>query len=609
MADDLLRHAALDPAKQDDHGRTPMHWAAAGGQLRAFEYFRARTDVTLLDREGLSVLHLAAQHGHHEVVESLLADPEFWAAQPAGKDVLTPLELAARHRHARVVAALISASYPSARRPDRDSPLHLAIRGPDLSNEYEASREDALQTVRELLKDPDTHPNERGRDGKSAFERAEGHVLIRRALLRDPRFQVSTPLDSGKTPLMVAAKDGDRVLVDQILERPDALVDHVHDGTSAAVTLLRAEMGDRVLQLVESHRIDPWRAASPTLLAASIVAGERALTESLMTLAIAHQPPLPASMFQDALPAAFARGDCSTVNRLLAQGATPDWVDPEDGLTALASAMEFGRLDVAELVLSKADTSLSHRDGWGRSALDIAPVSLRNALAARFSPAIAAAAARVDELAAAARLDPVGEPFYVGAWQASSRRDAILAKASLDRARYSTGERTEISERSLPYYRDTRLVRISDPAWAPSLRLYYLVSENGFAELSGSSTPIHDVNEADPIQLSDATVLAYLCDFCFFVRGDEGPFLVVDDPENVFLPRDDARVTSAVRQHFRPPRMYGRDDQGRWRVSALDYYGTALFSCDFVISPSGEIEMTRDVPLAIVGRAIDAPIR
>lgn len=75
---------------RDGWGRTPLHWAAAGGHTAVVEALLARgANLRAADRWGCRPIHLAAEHGHLDVVELLLdagADPA--ATLKNGKSVL-----------------------------------------------------------------------------------------------------------------------------------------------------------------------------------------------------------------------------------------------------------------------------------------------------------------------------------------------------------------------------------------------------------------------------------------------------------------------------------------------------------------------------------------
>src|SRR5262249_35229819 len=81
----------------------------------------------------------------------------------------------------------------------------------------------------------------------------------------------------------------------------------------------------------------------------------------------------------------------------------------------------------------------------------------------------------------------------------------------------------------LPFYSSIGLVRVNDTAWAPGTGPFWFLAKQGrMSLLAGSPAPIPDANEADPIKVSEANPLDSLRFFCYFVHGDEGPFLIVE---------------------------------------------------------------------------------
>ena len=158
------------------------------------------------------------------------------------------------------------------------------------------------------------------------------------------------------------------------------------------------------------------------------------------------------------------------------------------------------------------------------------------------------------------------------------------------------------------FYEDVDLIEISTENWSPQhARVYYLLHDGDFYRLNGTSPPIHQVNAKADIVITESTVLDYLAFFCFFVRGDEGPFLIVDHLSNVYLPK--IANTAELRSVFRQPAVWGQDENGDWRASALVYYSDALFFADFLIHLTGMIEMKDDQYLiADIGERVDAPL-
>ncbi|EFO99836.1 hypothetical protein CRE_18553 [Caenorhabditis remanei] len=65
----LLKHGAKpNPVDTDD--RTPIHWCSSNGNLEAIKaLYNSGGDLTCRDKQNLNILHCAASHGYHEVIE------------------------------------------------------------------------------------------------------------------------------------------------------------------------------------------------------------------------------------------------------------------------------------------------------------------------------------------------------------------------------------------------------------------------------------------------------------------------------------------------------------------------------------------------------------
>jgi len=173
-----------------------------------------------------------------------------------------------------------------------------------------------------------------------------------------------------------------------------------------------------------------------------------------------------------------------------------------------------------------------------------------------------------------------------------------------------TLETSEVHVRPLYWYRNGFLLRIRDTRWsAGDVRLYYLGGESTpLFQLNGTSAPIHDFNDKAPIRLRDPDILDYLRFFCFFVRGDEGPFYLVESPDDPML-SSHAGAGSVLEGVATPAIFTKRDDDGRALCKAIVLYGNALFRAEFAVGSDGTIEMIDDEPVAgDLPFRIDAPI-
>lgn len=170
---------------------------------------------------------------------------------------------------------------------------------------------------------------------------------------------------------------------------------------------------------------------------------------------------------------------------------------------------------------------------------------------------------------------------------------------------------TQVDWRSLPFYDQVVLVRVKDPSWAPkNLVIYYLTAEGNLYWLNGTSPPIHEVNGMAPIKITEDNVLEYLRFFCFFVRGEEGPFLIAESLDDPYIPTEmDAQSRTVLEGTVRPASFEGVNPAGDMLCEGVVFYSNALFIAHFAVKPNGMIEMLDDDPIAAdLAIRVDAPI-
>ena len=164
--------------------------------------------------------------------------------------------------------------------------------------------------------------------------------------------------------------------------------------------------------------------------------------------------------------------------------------------------------------------------------------------------------------------------------------------------------------RNVPFYNGLAMIRVTDSLWPnKKLRIYYLTEQGNLYRLNGTSPPIHEVNGKGFINVTEENVLEYLRFFCFFVRGEEGPFLISEDVNDPLLPEMDEATKNAFANVLRPASFEGRDEKGNFRCDAVVFYSNALFLANFSVQPSGMIEMLDDEPiLPDIPVRVDQPV-
>src|SRR5688572_19029073 len=170
---------------------------------------------------------------------------------------------------------------------------------------------------------------------------------------------------------------------------------------------------------------------------------------------------------------------------------------------------------------------------------------------------------------------------------------------------------TKVDYRMLPFYDQVAMIRVKDPAWTPSnLYIYYLTDQGNLYWLNGTSPPIHEINAKAPVKITDDNVLEYLKFFCFFVRGEEGPFLIAESMSDPYIPKNvDERTRSVIEGTIRPASYEGKNDKGFYLCDAVVFYSNALFIANFSVQPGGMIEMLDDEPIAAdLSVKVSAPV-
>jgi hypothetical protein len=170
---------------------------------------------------------------------------------------------------------------------------------------------------------------------------------------------------------------------------------------------------------------------------------------------------------------------------------------------------------------------------------------------------------------------------------------------------------TQVHWRTLPFYETVALVRVKDPNWVDqNLNIFYLTDQGNLFRLNGTSPPIHEVNAKAPIKVTDDNVLDYLRFFCYFVRGEEGPFYIAESMDDPNMPKEmDDTTRSVIEGTIRPASYEGKNDQGHSLCDAVVFYSNALFIANFAVQPTGMIEMLDDEPIAAdLPVKVDVPV-
>ncbi|MEP0263501.1 ankyrin repeat domain-containing protein [Dokdonia sp.] len=175
------------------------------------------------------------------------------------------------------------------------------------------------------------------------------------------------------------------------------------------------------------------------------------------------------------------------------------------------------------------------------------------------------------------------------------------AKLNIDNLDYTFDilDTTSVHFTCLSWYKNALLIKLSDNHWkTKNLNMYFILQDGKMLHrLDGTSPAIHALNSEIPIQLDSSNAMDYLKFFCFFVRGDEGPFYVLDDLNDPFLPENE-NVNKIISNLIYEKVISEKDVNNEYATKVLIYYSSALFEAQFKIHESGVVSMVDDEPVA-----------
>jgi TPR repeat protein len=175
----------------------------------------------------------------------------------------------------------------------------------------------------------------------------------------------------------------------------------------------------------------------------------------------------------------------------------------------------------------------------------------------------------------------------------------VLSTASLQRLRGT----------ALAFYPNCWLLdlQLQQPKEDSPLLCSALVSPGGAALLDGTSPLLLAINPKLLQLADDDTASDYLRFFCTFVRGEDGPFRIIDTLDDLPLVMSGAAtVEEGFLSPIRPLQAIDGDlvSDGWRRFEGCVLYGDGIFRSTFKVHATGMVEMEGDVKIAA-----DLPIR
>lgn len=644
VIDYLIRHHAT-LISEDKFKNSALHHAAMVDQIDVLRCLMPHIELQKQNKSKNTPISEAAKSGAANFLSVYLteeADPDRLSAMLCHRNDQgdTPLMIAARFRRPEALRVLLQADLGPLGDPSSaanisesgDTLFHKVLRVDITKQPTEEERFRARTTVELLLQDGRLDPSQPNNDNESPFDIAGAFPEARRVLRRDERI----PKDYLKMTSVMRIEDLSSRRPATVLrlldEAPQALTDeHVQASEPTAGILDRTkstlastakvskgETGLDILLRLKNHTVLSTLAGDDTLwptlkanftelLPVAAIPAAAALRDALMRRTAADE--IEPQEVEELLRTLVDADDSEAAKALIEQGVSPTLRVDEEGNTILHRAATSGDVVRFQSVLAISPFAVP-RDGWGRRPSDLAAETLAENFRVLEAEMDDSREAVEDSAVSSAN---AGQAPFLSLERGGAARSADETEtAVLQRdwkEEWGDIDALEVRVFDLPFHPNAPLIELRPRSTSSAAgRLCFLIRDDKLFRLNGTSPPIHEVNGLEAPEINEETVLQYLAFFCFFVRGEEGPFLIFDRSENGFIPDLGERhdeITNAIRA----PRVWGQNEEGHFRVSGLVYYSNAVFFSNFIVQPSGMIEMISDAPiLTDLPAGVDAPV-
>ncbi len=147
---------------------------------------------------------------------------------------------------------------------------------------------------------------------------------------------------------------------------------------------------------------------------------------------------------------------------------------------------------------------------------------------------------------------------------------------------------TEARMRRLPFFRTTRLYRLTNYATLPAFSLFYIGDGQNYTYLSGDFDGINFYNTSDNLILNEETVLPYLDFYLIFVRMDVGEINIIGDRDQYNILEEFPKETNV---HY-------DEDKKAFVIKIPLYFDGTLMEGTVEILQTGEVMIT-DTKLSV----------
>lgn len=157
---------------------------------------------------------------------------------------------------------------------------------------------------------------------------------------------------------------------------------------------------------------------------------------------------------------------------------------------------------------------------------------------------------------------------------------------------------TIIMARPLPFYKDSTFLDIADHKTMPPARRFVIMVKGKPTVIDFTNKPIYELNAAQPIRLSEDTVIDYVRFFFSYVRGRHGRFLIIESIDDIAWREEPAPSgRKAIAKMITPITIEPDAGTGSYHLTAHLLFKDSLFHAHLYVTSQGEVKITEETLL------------
>ena len=155
-----------------------------------------------------------------------------------------------------------------------------------------------------------------------------------------------------------------------------------------------------------------------------------------------------------------------------------------------------------------------------------------------------------------------------------------------------SGGSSEVRYKTLSFYKDYMVYRITNYATLPSFSMDFLSNGESFHLLDGSNTPFQTVNQVGGLALHDGNVVDYVDFYLSNLTGEDGDIFLIRDPNALpFLDSLSLDQQIELKDRHQAPAVAMDENSGHFIVLADLFYDGTLLQAALDVSPQGAVDI------------------